>query len=315
MVDIDEKIKKQKDSIKKELKEQGFALELETYRALKQRGWFTFMQFSFANVQQGSQNRTFLEMIRDTLNTPQEPKFRTIDITSVKILTSKIPEINTGGLSLIIECKTRKDENWVFYTESIAENHAIRILLEGVKFVGGNPKEALETFSYGELSAFGSLIRSNIKKPKKFELVQKIRKTSHHSLTNMTRFALSHKSVFKPNNPDNIYNACCQVMEACSFYGKTDSETVSRMIDDGKPINYWRLYPVVVFAGDIWEASFDENQEIQLEKKAWITYLHPHKGELNSIDIVSFGSLNSYLDMLDKEFTLLENVLSNQEEI
>jgi hypothetical protein len=301
----------QKSSVKEQLVERGFALELETYLALRKRGWFATMQGFFTNVEPQRQDKSFLELIRDTWNAPPEPKYRTIDIQAMRSVPSKDSRINSGFLGLTIECKRRKGENWVFYTESKEENQSLHLIQEGMKFAGvADSDSLLGLISFGEISSFGDSTTQVSKELAKRKIVWTLRGTSHHAVRNLPKFALSHRTVFGPANIDNVTDACRQVLGACFSVGKSKPDAVSKMLDKGKPVAFWRLYPVVVFSGDIWEARFDEHHELILNQIGWITYLYPHKGKLVSVDIVSFDSLNEYLDVIDNEFTLLENALS-----
>jgi len=172
---------------------------------------------------------------------------------------------------------------------------------------------ALGSVSFGEHSSFGNPMEKNAGKKLKHKIVNDIRATSHHSVMNMDSFALSHSTIFTSSNTDNIYGACQQVLGAAKFFARPNPEQIAEMFKESKPINYWRLYPVVVFSGPMWNVTFDSQRKMHLEPLGWTTYMYPYKGSLISIDIVSFSSLNEYLEMLDNELRTLAEYLSNGE--
>lgn len=299
-----------KRRVRKNLEERGFSLELETYLALKRRGWLSSMQSFFTNRPSKTQNRSLLEIIRDTWNQPPEATFRTIDIAAIKTIQPTASLVSLALVSLVIECKWRKKENWVFYCESVSENQALLFIKQLAGETEMDSQDILDSFSYGEFSSFGSLFDKGFISLAGNELVQKIRGVSHHAIGNIERVALSHTPVFTKANIDNVREANLQALTACSSYSISNPEAIHESLQQNKPIAYTRLYPVVVFSSDIWKAQYDIQNELQLEKIGWITYLYPYKGKLVSIDIVSFDSLDEYLDMVENEIANLERVLS-----
>ncbi|MGV9169388.1 MAG: hypothetical protein ACOC38_05530 [Promethearchaeia archaeon] len=296
--------------VRKDLEERGFSLELETYLALKRRGWLSSMQSFFTNQPLKNEDRSLLEIIRDAWNQPPAPTFRTIDVAAIKTIQPTLNLVSLALVSLVIECKWRKGENWVFYCEPVSENQALLFIKQLVRETEIEEQDILNSFSYGEFSSFGSTFDQGFIPLAGNELVQKIRGVSHHAIGNIKRVALSHTAVFTKPNHDNVREANLQALSACSSYSISNPEAIHESLQQNKPIVYTRLYPVVVFSSDIWKAQYDMNNELQLEKVGWITYLYPYKGKLVSIDIVSFDSLDQYLDMIDDEITNLQRVLS-----
>jgi hypothetical protein len=82
------------------------------------------------------------------------------------------------------------------------------------------------------------------------------------------------------------------------------------MLVERKPFYYWRVYPVVVFSGNLWEAKFAADGELDVAPLKWVTYLHMHKGIPHPVDVVSFNYLEDYLDAIGSEIVLLQSVLS-----
>lgn len=99
-----------------------------------------------------------------------------------------------------------------------------------------------------------------------------------------------------------------------AFPRKIKPRVTGQMLVEKKPFDHWRVYPVVVFSGKLWEATFAADGELDVAPLEWVTYLHMYKGNPHPVDVVSFSYLEDYLESIGSEIVLLQKVLSGTQQ-
>jgi len=291
---IEGEIMENADKVVKALEERGFILELNVFRKLKSMKWNTQLSSPFWNVELDLKNES-LGVGKNVYQKNQE-KMRSMDILASR--TTEIGDREIGTLmaslcytSLVVECKKRSSENWVFYQET--------------PFFKGNRK--LDHYSLGGMFMVDYLSRIG-KIGGNEEKYNDILRTSHHCLAEVDKIATAGVPVFGPKTKNGLYGSCEQVISAFEYEVSRYQGYTNRALINPAPVNLnWRVYPIIVFDGPLWEVVL-ENDQISVKPRKRVIYEHT-RGELKHlIDIVSWESFDEYCDILEEEITRLSKL-------
>ena len=128
---------------------------------------------------------------------------------------------------------------------------------------------------------------------------------SHHSYIHLKKKATKGFTLFSKKDKDSLYDACRQVIGA-SIYRNAYREYDLYVNNRANPTYYWRIYPVIVFDGPIWEIERIDGETLT-NQADWVTYDFQWNGRSRYIDIVSWNSFDKYLDMLEGEIKRFQN--------
>jgi hypothetical protein len=286
----------------KALKERGLEVELGAYQTLRKRGWKVKLHSPHWDLKSSKE-----EMGR---------KIRTIDLNAARTIILGLGKYRAVQVHIVVECKWRKSENWVFYYESAEDMYSQQLLELAVTLLDWDESEAkkeLASYSISESSFFNSLQWKQYKDILTSEMALETRKSSHHSMSNLPSVAISHMSVFAKSDIDNIRNSCEQVLDALDFQNEFWTRMTQDMMERNGPFSFWRNYPVIVFNGTLWKLIMTEDGELVPTKAKYVTYSY-QRGVANClIDIVSYLHLEDYLMILENELdSMKECVLKNK---
>ncbi len=283
----------------------GLHLELSTYMTLKRRGWTSRLHSLFWDIEIPKEGNSWVHEIRQAWEGPLEVVHRAIDLVATRTINPESSLVSSFQIKLVIECKHRSDENWVFYQENQDHEISIRIaraFIDELRKLGAPKVEAdMDHLSLQEYSSFMHLKYSEWRDFLDSSDTRSIRGASHHANKTLKRVAILHTPVFGPRNLDNIRNACEQVLGACDFQDKMNEVIYLTNLENPSNILHWRIYPVVVFDGPLWDVSLDEGGDLQPSPLKWVTYLYTRRGKGHLIDIVGSEHLEAYLSAIENE--------------
>ena len=122
------------------------------------------------------------------------------------------------------------------------------------------------------------------------------------------RFFFRRLHVSCPRDHDNIRNTCEQVLAATVVQEKTLSVATDWILKGGRKPYHWRIYPLIIFDGPLWEITVDRNDDMNLIPVEGLSYLYAADGKNRLIDIIKADSLGAYLDVLDKELANIGSI-------
>ena len=288
--------KKHSDCVREELRKEGFLLEIMANQTLEQCGWI------------GNMHRTYWDMPRGGITANAIHKFtmyelelrdqmgREIDIHATKGDTIDHPKLQAYNIGLVIDCKYRFDENWVFYTNPNLPSPpdqssplASRLVHEG------------SCFTYFEL-----IQRAGFVEPHS-GFHEELNKASHQSWLHQPEPARASAALFR--NKKSIFNACQQITDAFDWLLLENLYSMHYSISrEAKKIEHFTMYPVVILDGPLWRLRLEHGEPV-LEKADWITFYYSRGTKNYAIDFVLWGEFENYLRMLDAELDRIRMIL------
>jgi hypothetical protein len=305
------------DRVRTELQNRGRILELQTFQTLRRAKWDCAISVPYSsiptrfdllkrlNIQTPG---GIIDSERDLVNDAkvllrlqiQNPS----TVREFDILARKNSDHGSRGwwsvleAHLVIECKSRKEETWVFVMQSTKP--------KGVKL---QPKFRKNVFK-------GTLL--NLLKTddavEYADVSSKLTSVSHHNrLPEYSRIAYPIFTSYKGNN---IREACEQVTRAAEFhYTSLAQKTAHFPIESQMGLrSIWQLYPLIIFDGPIVEA-FPTGEDVKLTKRPWVTYLHERPERDFLVDIVQSSHFVDYLKIvIDEELERFKKVVKDVEQ-
>lgn len=282
-------------NIKNELRNRGRILEILSFQTLSNQKWdceisVPFWNFPPSNLEMWEKNlihsadklqKDFFSEYSGRLLDTQNLVIRETDIIAKRMSSHG----STGWwsaleLNLVIECKSRTKENWIFlsgHTKKSQLKNAIPHSLLSLSIV--EDSDAL----------------------KFIDIARELLNTSHHHKNKLDRLSHVGFHVFGNYSHDSVRNACNQVLDALDFHYFRKAVNTLASYNSEEPRFLWTFYPIVLFDGPLFEA-ISTTDDVELNPIPWISFIHRYQGKKYVVDIVSWEFFDDYLSMLDDEF-------------
>jgi len=205
--------------------------------------------------------------------------------------------------NLVCECKTSRDYAWVFFNRTSRPR-----LLEGLSIHG--------IISEGQIYDIPRLLSKDLGKTSPLEAI--VRSTPLH-YSSFDRIASTYveakpKSVKsdrsdKLTKSNRIADAIYKTIKAWIYYEQTSLDSAIKAVHRYFPIEV--AFLVIVLDGRLYEASVN-GEEIELRRtdhlllKKSYRSLYSNREADYSIDIVTRGFFNNYLELVNKDIRLLK---------
>ncbi len=290
---------KHTNSVLEELKKEGFLLEIMANQTLEKYDWTGNMHRTYWNMPKGGLSSTSIQQLSIYESQLRGNIGREIDIFSVKGESIDHPKFIEYNIELVIDCKHRFDENWVFYTRQNLSKSP-------------NPSSSLASHVFHEGSCFTyfELIQKTGYIKPYSKLHEKLKKASHQSGFHLNEPARASASLFRDNT--SIFSACKQITDAYDWLLLESLASIHYSIGRGEPkLVHFVMYPVVIIDGPLWRLCL-KNEEPVLEKADWVTLIYSKGVNTYAIDFVLWEKFESYLKQLDNELDRIRKVLENQ---
>jgi len=274
------------DYIREQILKSGFPLEIETYSILEQNNWM-----AFAN---------------DYYFDEDEKKEREIDLTAVPFpeFDNKFNIINrvepfSLDIELAIECKKIDTHAWVFFTWPSTSG----------LFYSGQTLDFMQ-------------IRTNDFESSLFDVILSPPDTGgllHYSkFDRLARSYVEVKIEGQDGGRKDIFTACNQLTK---FIAYSFQRRVDRLAKDPDHVMIM-VFPVIVFDGDLYEATLGETGNIILSRRKHILLARHSKLSFAGtdersflIDVVAKGYFEDYLKAVRLDIRNIEQSLLSKKHI
>lgn len=293
--------KKHSINVMEELRKKGFLLEIIANQTLEKSSWIGNMHRTYWNLPKGGITANAIQRFSLHEFKLRGQMGREIDIFSVKGDAIDHPKLEAYHIKLVIDCKYRFDENWVFYTRPNLSSPP-------------DPSSPLASHLVHEGSCFTyfKLIqRTGFIEPHS-NLHKELNEASHQSWSHQLEPARASVSLFR--NDKSIFSACQQITDAYDWLLLERLCSLHYAIGRGeKRLEHFTMYPVVVLDGPLWRLRL-ENEKPMLEKADWVTYYYSKGMKTYAIDFVSWDKFETYLRVLDDELDRIRKILEKTNE-
>jgi hypothetical protein len=294
--------KKHSAKVLDELRKQGFLLEILANQTLDKKGWVGNMQKAYWSRPKRKLSSEDIHRFSLYEFEVKDRKRREIDIHSSKGDTIDHPKFDEYCIELVIDCKYRFDENWVFF----ARPNLLQTPNESSPLSSFLIREG-SCYSYFELIERTGYIELNS------DLHNQLQKTSHQSWYRQRESARTSASLFR--NDKSIFSTCEQIADAYDWLLLENLMSIHNRIGQGKEkLCYFIMYPVVIVDGPLWLLRLEKEEPI-LTKADCLTFYFSREKENYAIDFVSWDEIGTYLGILDEELNRIRKVLSDGESV
>lgn len=263
--------------IKSAIEHSGFPLEHYIGLVLKQHGW------------QIITNRNYIDDIKGVE--------REIDILAYKIYSDKTENIDYVT-TLIISCKKSNKNKWCFLTRDIESNDC------NINFTPFHYCTSDERLSY-MTDNHPALIIDKYKKHRAIKCLYTSNNKIVFAYQQLTEASTDNERTQKGNiftvKNEDIYNSISTTIKAISNEKKRTIEACN----DDTLLEYHTFHAISVFEGEMYEAHFDVNSEVDVKPISDIKYLNKH-----IVDGVDDYYLVHFVkkDIFEDKLTLFDNI-------
>jgi hypothetical protein len=275
-MEVEEKTNDIYNKIKSDIAKSGFPLEIRTCLSLEQQGWFY------------TQNERYM----------LDEKEKEVDIIAIKNHPIKTKNGMIVYLSMrpVIECKKDSNHPWVFFKigRRLVDLAITRILC--VSNVGEYKAHKIVLDGFDIDMSLNDFLLNRVEEIHFFN--------SRHITTAYTT-ACSGEGERHDKQDKQIHDAITNLIHAINWRRKESKS---------KAVHITIYCPVIIFDGQLFEATVSANEEIQLEKVSKTQIVHS-VGNAGSrrvvIDVVTKEAFEEYLKIIENDALILQRQISN----